>query len=92
MSTENETSSCPTRFVVVAGYYNKDRQNEFIQALGCFDNPEQAYGKAILHLNEMIDDPKTSCVTPIFQLEGDTGYGMEVKHENFTDFAYVLFI
>ena len=82
-----------TQYIVVGGYYdNKTNAGKFIQALGAFDNKEQAYGVAILYLNRNIDDKKGEFVTPIYPLEGDTGIGMSVKHESYTDYAYVLFV
>ena len=80
------------QYIVVAGYYdNKTNAGEFIQALGCFDNAEQAYGTALLWIDEQADSKKGEMITPLYELEGSTGFGMDVKHETYTDYVYVLF-
>lgn len=85
-------------YVVVAGYFTElagEKISELIQAIGVFQNAEQAYGKAFLYLTEMADgygDEKYR-ITPPFLLEGDTGYGiyLEDKNGNPLDYAYILF-
>lgn len=80
------------QYIVVGGYYdNKSGLKEFIQALGVYDNIEQAYGKAILYLNESVDDKRKEYISPIYPLESDVGFGMDLEHEKITDYVYVLF-
>ena len=76
---------------VSGNYDNKTPREDFIQAIGTYNDMRQAYGAAILQLNDFVEDGKGEMITPLFQLEGDTGVGMEVKHENDTDYCYVLF-
>ena len=80
------------RFVVISGHYdNKTYRGEFIQAIGTYNDVRQAYGVALLQLSDFIDEEKGEMITPPFALEGDTGYGIEIKHEKYTDYCYVLF-
>ena len=81
----------PKQYIVVSGYYdNETLRNEFIQAIGAYTNHEQAYGAALLHLNSLCDTDETATISPLYQLEGDTGFGMSVNRGDFTDYAYVL--
>ena len=77
-------------YIVIAGTYdNKTNVTDFVQAIGFYYDIQEAYGAAFLHLNDsVINDEK---ISPLFPLEGDTGYGAEVRHEVFTSFCDVLF-
>ena len=78
------------KYVVISGNYNNETfRNEFIQAIGTYNDMRQAYGVAILQLNEFVNNGEM--ITPLYKLEGDTGVGMEVKHESYTDYVHVLF-
>ena len=80
------------KFVVVSGNYMNDTgRQDFIQAIGTYNDMRQAYGVAILQLNEFVDQEKNEMITPLFDLDTNTGMGMEVKHERYTDFCYILF-
>lgn len=80
------------KYVVVSGSYTNDTgHGYFIQAIGTYEDARTAYGVAILQLNDFVDKDSGEMITPIFSLEGNTGCGMEVKHEKHTDFCYVLF-
>jgi len=77
------------KYVVVAGNKDKDGQIEFVQSLGCYDNAEQAYGKAYMHLCELDSIGIKSAIG----LEGETGFEIigEVEDGSFARFAWVLF-
>lgn len=86
------------KYVVVAGYYSDDGKSEFEQCIGVFDTAREAYGEAILYLNDEIDgQDKEICdkltISPLFELEGQTGYGMTLNGipYHYTDFVNVLF-
>ena len=79
------------RFAVVTGYYNNDTHIQgMIQCIGVYSDSKAAYGDALLHLNEVTESELM--ISPLFELEGESGYGMEAKGERITDFAYVLFV
>lgn len=79
------------KYVVVSGNYdNKTGRLDFIQALGTYYDCRQAYGVALLQLCDF-QQSKEEKVTPLFPLEGDTGYGISIRHEAYTDFCYILF-
>ena len=84
------------KYIVVAGYHSDD--TEFIQCIGVFDNVREAYGEALLYLNEEIDNADSECrdklhISPLFELESQTGFGMIVEgvKRSFTDYANILF-
>lgn len=89
------------KYIVIYGYYDKEtKRNEFISALGTYDNAEEAYGAAYIYLNDLIaSEYRTSeyrnkdTISPLFPLEGKTGYGMEIRNgdENSAiDYAYIF--
>ena len=81
-----------TKYVVIHGFYdNETLRQEFIQAVGTYDDVRQAYGVAILQLSDFVDPESEEMITPPFELEGECGYGMELKHKTYTDYCYVLF-
>lgn len=82
------------QYVVIAGYYNNETNIDgMIQAVGVYDNAEQAYGAAFLHLCKSAEDLKDETVTisTPYRLEGESGFGMDMKHGIWTEYAYVLF-
>ena len=80
------------KYVVIAGWWdNKTLVGNFVQCIGIHDKAETAYGDALLYLNENCSEEKEEMITPLYELECQTGFGMHVKHENHTDYAYVLF-
>lgn len=79
------------KFVVVSGYYDNDTlRSKFIQAIGTYNDKLQAFGKALLHISELADGQDKKITLP-FVLENETGYGIEVRHEKYTDYCYILF-
>lgn len=82
-------------FVVVTGYYDNDtKSSNFIQAIGTYNDELQAYGKALLYLSELasnLADGEPNKITPLFELNCQTGYGMELRNKKTTDYVYVLF-
>ena len=78
------------RYVVLYGYDTKyetkdDKytayQTEMVGVIGTYDNMYEAYGHALLYLNDLIDDMENSDsihVSNIYKLEGDSGYGMNI--------------
>ena len=85
------------KYIVVYGYLDKKtKRNEFISALGAYDTSEEAYGAAFIYLNDLIANEcrHKDTISPLFPLEGETGYGMEIRNgdENSAiDYAYILF-
>ena len=86
------------KYIVIYGYYDKEtKRNEFISALGIYDNAEEAYGAAYIYLNDLIanESRDKDTISPLFQLDCETGYGMEIRNgdENSAiDYAYILFV
>ena len=85
------------KYIVVYGYLGKKtKRNEFISVLGAYDTSEEAYGAAFIYLNDLIANEcrDKDTISPLFPLEGETGYGMEIRNgdENSAiDYAYILF-
>jgi hypothetical protein len=55
-------------------------------SLGTFDNVAEAYGHAILYLNNLISgDPKnlkpTAKISALYSLEAESGYGMSLEYD-----------
>lgn len=86
------------KYIVIYGYYDKEtKRNEFISALGTYDNAEEAYGAAFIYLNDLIANEyrNKDTISPLFPLEGETGYGMEIingDENSAIDYAYILFV
>ena len=84
------------KYVVMAGNRNKDTNViDFEQCIGVFENHKEAYGEAVLFLNELIGDREEEDLTisAIYDLEGDVGCGMSiVGQKKFVDFAHVFFV
>ena len=82
--------------VVVGGWMNDKGESEFITLLGAFEDTTEAYGKAYLYLDELSGNYKEEdgmTITPLYQLEGETGYGMYLQDKNgkTSEYAYILF-
>ena len=55
-------------------------------SLGTFDNVAEAYGHAVLYLNNLISgDPKnlkpTAKISALYSLEAESGYGMSLEYD-----------
>jgi hypothetical protein len=85
------------KYIVVYGWQNiKTGKDEFITVIGAYDTPEEAYGAAFMNLNDLIvDESRNGTISPLFSLEGETGYGMKIVNGDdksvTIDYAYVLF-
>jgi hypothetical protein len=60
--------------------------SEAIISLGTFDNVAEAYGHAILYLNNLIsEDPYNlkpdAKISALYSLEADSGYGMSLEYD-----------
>lgn len=56
--------------------------NEAVISLGTFDNVAEAYGHAMLYLNNLIYDQKsTAKISALYPLEADSGYGMSLEYD-----------
>lgn len=81
--------------VVVGGWVSDKGDLEMITLIGAFENAAEAYGEAYLYLDELSQNYKDEdgmCITPLCELEGDTGYGMYLKDKDgkTTEYAYIL--
>lgn len=95
------------RYVVLYGYDKKYEavdekhtiyQTEMTGVIGTYDNMYEAYGHALLYLNDLIDDmenPDNIHVSNIYKLEGDSGYGMNIVNpdpdNDIVDWTMILF-
>ena len=52
---------------------------DMIQCLGAFNNFAEAYGEGLMFLSAIADDDDT--ITPLFELEGETGFGFSLKNQ-----------
>lgn len=82
--------------VVVGGWMNEKGEQQFITLLGAFEDTTEAYGKAYLYLDELSGNYKEEDgmqITPLYELEGETGYAMYLqgKDGKALDYAYILF-
>lgn len=55
-------------------------QADMIQCLGAFNNYAEAYGEGLMFLSELSDDDD-DMITPLFELEGETGFGFSLKNK-----------
>lgn len=84
--------------VLIAISFGSGEGISVIECLGVFGTYAEAYGEAALHLTDMADGSDEKLViTPIFDLEAETGYGMALKAEGggdgpkgWTDCCYIL--
>ena len=86
------------KYIVVYGWENiKTGKDEFINVIGAYDTPEEAYGAAFMYLNDLIanEHRNKDTISPLFPLGGETGYGMKIVNGDdksvTIDYAYVLF-
>lgn len=54
-------------------------RTDMIQCLGAFNNFAEAYGEGLMFLSGMAD--KDNTITPLFELEGETGYGFSLQNK-----------
>jgi len=78
-----------TQFIVI-------QMGDLVQSLGVFDNANSAYGRAYLFLSEITEDEdmENCYVTFPYELEGDTGFGIDVKEkgtDKVKDTVFILF-
>lgn len=77
------------RAVAIAETFDpKTGESDFIQCLGAFDSLTSAYGEAALHLTEMAvgtyeygNKDEECTISPLRELEGETGYGMYLRNK-----------
>ena len=92
--TMSETIKNKVKAAVVGGWM-KDGVPQMISFIGAYDNVAEAFGEAYIYLDELIkmdEDDKTT-ITPIQDLEGDTGcaiYGKDEQNQ-IKYYAYILF-
>lgn len=83
------------KYVVMQGNYNKNTNvTDFEQCIGVFESHKEAYGEAVLFLNELIcdRDEEGLTISAIYDLEGNTGCGMSIVGQaKFVDFAHIYF-
>lgn len=81
--------------VVVGGWMNEKGEQQMITLIGAFENLSEAYGEAYLYLDELSQnyrDEDGMHITPLHELEGETGYAMYLqnKENKPTEYAYIL--
>ena len=82
-----------SKYIVIHESYNNETKiSDFIQAIGTYDDMRSAYGAAYLQLCDFARDEGIDNISTPYRLEGDTGFGMSLKHERYTDVCYVLFV
>ena len=82
-----------SKYVVIhESYDNETKISDFIQAIGTYDDARSAYGAAYLQLCDFAREDGVNCISTPYRLEGDTGLGMTLKHDRYTDVCYVLFV
>lgn len=84
------------KFVVIAGYWdNETKIIEYSQCIGVYDSAREAYGEALLYINDEIDvsEKDTVKISPLYELDMEAGYGMRLEGGNrtYTDFVNVYF-
>lgn len=80
--------------VVMGGRWDTGRQNDVLTIYhGAYENIAEAYGEALLYLNEEASDydGKKKNITPLYELEANQGFGMELHIEG-EDLAYFAHI
>lgn len=74
---------CANKFVIVAESLNPETQMpDTIECLGVFSTSTAAYGQAIMYLSELADGIEGGAITPLIELEGQTGFGLYLKNIN----------
>lgn len=84
--------------VVIGALTYKDNMEEGpLIYLGAYENLDEAYGRALRHLNQAADDypeidEKDKRITPLYELEADQGWGMSlyIEGSNLIDHAFVF--
>lgn len=65
---------------IAESYDSKTGIAGMIQCIGVFSDYAAAYGEAIMYLSEMADNDNS--ITPLFDLEGETGLGISLKNRD----------
>lgn len=70
------------KFVMVGESLAPETQiPSMIECLGVFDTSAAAYGRAVMYLSELTDGVEgESTITPLVELEGQTGFGLYLKN------------
>lgn len=84
--------------VVIGALSFKDSTDEGpLIYLGAYENLDEAYGRALLHINQAAADypeidEKDKRITPLYELEADQGWGMSLHIEgsNLIDHALIF--
>ena len=84
------------KYVVMRGSVNKEDgvMDEEEHPIGVFDNYLEAYGMAILDLNDVLRDcqlPEGTTISPLKDW-GDYGVRMEVTAENVIDYVTIYMV
>ena len=84
------------KYVVMRGSVNKEDgvMDEEEHPIGVFDNYLEAYGMAILDLNDVLRDcqlPEDTTISPLKDW-GDYGVRMEVTAENVIDYVTIYMV
>lgn len=81
--------------VILESYDTKTGQANFITCQDVFENFNAAYGEALLTLSEFANtsDEPGLMITPLYELEGETGFGIDLKNtEGKTEYSvFILF-
>ena len=81
-----------SKYIVIhESYSNETKVADFIQAIGAYDDLRSAYGAAYLQLSDFAREDEIDYISTPYRLEGDTGFGMYLKHEMYTDVCFILF-
>jgi hypothetical protein len=83
------------RAVVVGGWVDDKGVDQMITLIGAFEDLSEAYGEAYLYLDELsqnYSDEDDAHITPLRELEGETGYGMYLQNKDgkTSEYAYIL--
>lgn len=83
------------RAVAVGGWLDEKGDQRMITLIGAFENSSEAYGEAYLYLDELSQSYKEEDgmqITPLIELEGETGYVMYLQNKEgkISEYAYIL--
>lgn len=78
---------------VTVGGWMKDGVPQTISLIGAFDNMAEAFGEAYLYLNDYCLEENEITITPVQDLEEETGYVIYGKDERnqIRYYAYILY-
>lgn len=78
---------------IAESYDAKTGRCDMIQCLGVFDSYAAAYGEAVIYLSEVADNKDNNgTITTIFDLEGETGYGLSLKNQKGQEYETVFIL